>query len=300
LVPSHPTGAGWAPFVWLDGEVMASDQARISVFDRGFLLGDGVYETMRVVEGRMFRWRRHWERLLRSLSGARIEIPYSISSLEDGIAACLEANRLREARLRLTISRGAGYPGFDLDPGGRPTVLVAASAWHPLPEEAYRQGVAAIVPRIRQTGRESLDPGLKSTSRIHLALARMEATDRGAREAILLGVDGAVREGTASNVFIVANGRLKTPSTECGILEGVTREAVLEVASAGGRAGDELVLGRKDLDSADEIFLTNTSWGVLPVTRLDGNRVGSAVAGPVARELRGRLEELVTRECRGA
>jgi len=278
--------------------VLASDQARISVFDRGFLLGDGVYETMRVVEGRMFRWGQHRERLLRSLSGARVESSGFVSDLEGGIAACLEANHLRDARLRLTISRGEGYPGFDLDPEARPTVLIAASPWLPLAEERYRMGVEAIIPRVRQTGRDSLDPALKSTSRIHLALARMEATDRGAREAILLGSDGAVREGTASNVFLVANGRLKTPSIECGILEGVTREAVLEVAAAGGRAGEEMILGRKDLESADEIFLTNTSWGVLPVTRLDGKRVGNGVAGPVALELRRRLEEQVARECK--
>ncbi len=290
--------AGWAPWVWLNGAVVSGPEARVSVFDHGFLYGDGVFETARSWRGRVFRWVRHRERLGRSLTAARMELPFPLSDLDAAIESCLEANGLRDARIRLTITRGQGGPGLEAvgDPPS-PTVVVAASPWRPLPEEKYRNGVSAIVPRIRQTGRGSLDPALKSISRVHLVLARLEATQKGAHEAILLADDGVVTEGTVSNVFLVRDGVIRTPSLESGILEGVTREAVLELARSRARGVEEGRLARPDLAAAEEIFLTNTSWGVLPVTRLDGSPVGDGRAGPAAAELGGRLADLVDSEC---
>ncbi len=290
--------SGWAERVWLNGEMVPGELARISVFDSGFLLGDGVYETVRARAGNVFRWPAHRIRLEESLSGARIRLPFPISTLDEGISRCLEANLLRDARIRLTVSRGEGGPGNEVprDPRSA-TVVIAASSWRPLSEEKYREGVAAIVPRIRQTGRDSLDPAVKSTSRLHLVLARLEASERGAFEAILLGGEGEVTEGTSSNVFLVKGGKIRTPSLETGILAGVTREAVLELALAAGIPCEQVRLPREDLLSADEIFLTNTSWNVLPVSRLDGEPVGSGRTGAVASDLRSKLDELVEREC---
>ena len=288
---------GWAPFVWLNGQVVPAGEARVSVFDRGLLLGDGVYETLRVKNGKPFRWPPHRERLRRSLEEARMSLPFPLSTLDEGIAGCLRANHLLEARMRLTLTRGEGDPGFEVMKGAVPTVIIAASPWRALPAEKLREGVGVIIPRVRQTGRENLDPALKSISRIHLVLARIEATERGAHEAILLGSGGEVREGTASNVFLVKGGTLRTPSLECGVLEGITREVILENARAAGIPCREERVGREELDSADEIFLTNTSWGALPVTRLDGRVVGSGRPGPVARGLEEKLLARVDEEC---
>ena len=297
-MPVERKGFGnWAPVVWLNGELIPAGEARVSVFDRGILLGDGVYETLRVRNGKPFRWPPHRERLRRSLEKARIVPPFDLSSLDEGIAACLRANSLEEARLRMTITRGTGNPGFDMMEGSLPTAVIAASPWRPLPEAAYSEGVGAIIPRIRQTGEDNLDPALKSTSRIHLVLARMEAAERGAHEALLLGSSGEVREGTASNVFLVSGGRLRTPSLASGVLEGITREAILDLARLAGIPCREERLDRADLESSDEIFFTNTSWGALPVTRLDGKRVGNGQPGPVTRDLGARLSALVDAEC---
>ena len=295
--PSLPEHGGWAPYVWLNGEIVPAAEARVSVFDRGILLGDGVYETLRVHRGRIFRWREHRDRLLSSLASAGIEPAHSPAALEEAIASLVRANQMQEARVRLTITRGEGDPGFDLMPGKGPSTIVAASAWRPLPEQRYREGVRAVFASRRQTGSDSLDPALKSISRIHLVLARLEATRMKAQEAILLGSDGKVREGTASNVFMVRQGGLRTPSTQCGILQGVTREAILELAMAAGIPSEEGSLEPEDLQGADEVFLTNTSWGALPVGELDGKPVGTGRGGPVALILGQKLSELVEREC---
>jgi branched-chain amino acid aminotransferase len=296
ISPPAPHG-GWAGTVWLNGELVPAADAKISVFDRGILLGDGVYETLRVHHRRIFRWSEHRSRLERSLSAAGIVLPYPTAALEEAIGACVGANHLPDARVRITMTRGEGDPGFDLMPGTLPNTIIAASPWRPVPRERYDAGVAAITATIRQTGSDSLDPALKSISRIHLVLARMEATRLGAQEAILLGSDGMAREGTASNLFIVKDGRLVTPAVESGILEGVTRAIVLEQARRSGMAWAEGAISQADLQSAEEIFLTNTSWGALPVGLLDAKPVGLGKAGMVAREMGRRITELVEREC---
>lgn len=272
-------------------------EARISVFDRGVLLGDGVYETLRVHRRKPFRWEEHRARLDQSLGAAGIHLPFSTGSLLEAVRACVDANDLAAARIRITVTRGEGNPGFDRMPGKQPNAIIAASPWRPLGDATYRAGVAAILASIRQTGKENLDPSLKSISRIHLVLARMEATRLGAQEAILLGSDGNVREGTASNVFIVRQGRLFTPPVSSGILEGVTRALVFELARDSDLPCEERTVSPLDLQGADEIFFTNTSWGALPVGRLDGKPVGPGAGGPVALELGRRIAERVEREC---
>ena len=269
----------------------------MSVFDRGILLGDGVYETLRVHHGRIFRWREHRDRLLNSLAAAGIKPPYPPAVLEAAITSLVGANQLQGARIRLTITRGEGDPGFEPMPGKEPNIILAASPWHALPEECYQGGVDAIIASRRQTGSDNLDPALKSISRIHLVLARLEATRKAAQEAILLGSDGKVREGTASNVFLVKRGELKTPSAQSGILAGVTRAAVFELSTQTGIPCTECSILPETLAEADEIFLTNTSWGALPVGNLDGKPVGSGRGGPVALMLGQKLTELVEREC---
>lgn len=298
LTVNERRAIGWADWVWLDGRILRRAEARVSAFDRGLLLGDGVYETVRAQAGKVFRWVPHRNRLARSLAGAQIRLPFPMERVEEGIQEVLEANHLEAARIRLTITRGEGGPGFEIPADSPPaTVIVAASAWRSLPSEKYRDGVAAVVPGVRQTPASSLDPALKSISRIHLVLARLEVARRGAHEAILLTTRDEVAEGTSSNVFLVRAGVLRTPSLETGILEGVTREAVLDLAQAAGIPTEESRMAERELDRAEEVFFTNTSWGALPVTRVDGGPVGSGRPGPVTQELGKGLAALVEREC---
>jgi len=297
VILSPAAHGGWAGTVWLNGALVRAAEARVSVFDRGILLGDGVYETLRVHRGRTFRWPEHRARLENSLSAAGIVLPFPLSTLAAAVGDCVRANGLEEARIRITLTRGEGNPGFEPMPGAHPNAIIAASPWSPVPEEKCRRGIAALVSSIRQTSSDSLDPALKSISRVHLVLARMEATANGAQEAILLGSDGTVREGTASNVFVVQQGKLLTPPIDCGILEGVTRALVLELAAEAAIPCEEATLLRAELDRADEIFLTNTSWGALAVSFLDGKQVGGGAGGPVALALGRRIEERVEREC---
>lgn len=285
--------------VWLNGEILSSPQARISVLDRGFLLGDGVFETVRVHRGKVFRWEAHRARLDRSLSAARMRIGYSWPAVEEGIQNCLAANQLQESRVRLTVSRGEGGPGLEVSSAAEPaTVLISAHPYRPLPEPRYTEGVKATVSSIRQTSSASLDPALKSISRIHLVLARLEATDRGAHEAILLDGEGNVAEATSSNVFLCVRGGLRTPPLDTGILAGVTRNTVLDLARKAGLDVPEEPVREEELATAEEVFLTNTSWGVLPVTRIDHLRVGTGTPGAIATDLRRRLDELMEEECR--
>lgn len=285
--------------VWLNGEVLPAAQARISVFDRGFLLGDGVYETLLVHRGKVFRWEPHRARLEGSLSAARIGLSYSWEAVEKGIRGCLEANHLQESRVRVTVSRGESGPGLEVGSSAEPaTVLITAHSYRSLPESCYSEGVEAIVATIRQTRSESLDPALKSISRIHLVLARLEAADRGAHEAILLDAEGHVAEATSSNVFFGGEKSLWTPPLEAGILAGVTRSTVLELAcEAGFDVHEEAIRGER-MASFEEIFLTNTSCGVLPVTRIEDRPIGTGRPGAMAIQLRQRLGELLEKECR--
>lgn len=286
--------------VWLNGEILPATQARISVLDRGFLLGDGVYETILVHGGRVFRWEPHRARLERSLSAARINMSYSWKAVVEGIRGCLEANCLQESRVRVTVSRGESGPGLEVPASYEPTtVLITTHPYRSLPEICYSRGVSAIISSIRQTRSESLDPALKSISRIHLVLARLEATERGAHEAILLDAEGCVAEATSSNVFVVRENVLRTPPLEAGILAGVTRSTIIELARDGGLVVREEPIRGDGMTSFDEIFLTNTSCGVLPVTRIDDETVGKGLPGAMAIRLRQQLAELLEKECRG-
>lgn len=285
--------------VWihLNGRLVAEDEARVSVFDRGFLYGDGVFESMRAVGGGVFRLDRHLQRLRRSAEGIGLDLPVRPSGLTAAVKGLLEANRLRDARIRVTVTRGAGRPGDYVEALGPPTVVISASEFAGLDPALHREGVAVVIPSRRQIPPESIDPRIKSISRLGSVLARREARDRGAFEAILLDGLGNLTEGTVSNLFLVEGGRLRTSAAPSEGLPGITREAVIEIARASPIEVAEEALPSRRLFAADEAFLTNTSWEVLPVVRADGRPIGGGVPGPVARELLARYRELLWREC---
>lgn len=283
-------------WVHLNGRLVPEEEARVSVFDRGFLYGDGIFESMRAVEGVVFRRDRHLERLLQSADSVGLGLSQIQPGLPDFIREVLEANALHDARLRITVTRGAGRPGEYVEALGPPTVVISGGPFEGVDEALYRTGVRAVIPRRRQVPPETLDPAIKSTSRLGSVLSRREARDRGGFEAILLDAGGHLTEGTVSNFFLVAGGRLLT-SPAAGSLPGITREAVIELAHAAGIEVSEERLPTALLLDAQEAFLTNTSWEVLPVVRVDDRPIGEGMPGPVTRDLLAAYRDLVGREC---
>jgi len=277
--------------VYLNGELVPRHEARISPFDRGFLYGYGLFETMRAYKGCVFRLERHLARLRRSAERLTFASGLGAYDLEQAIYRTLEANKLANARMRLTVSAGPGERGLAPPAEGLITVLVFAEKLALLPK-AYEQGIRAAIVSPR---RNSLSPlsRIKSTNYLDNLMAYSEATALGADEAILLNERGFIAEGSMSNIFLVTNGLLLTPSEESGILPGITREAVLELARD---LGIEAVAGEiplADLTQADEAFLTSSVREVLPIASIDTKPVGQGRPGPMTKRLMAAYRQLV-------
>jgi branched-chain amino acid aminotransferase len=283
--------------VHLNGRLVEEAQAVLPVFDRGFLYGDGVFESMRATNGRIFRLDAHLERLERSAALAEFEGLPASPVLAAELNELLQANRLTDARLRLTLTRGAGRPGDYVGSEGAPTRVATADAFQGLDPRHHERGVALAVSRRQSVPAAVLDASIKTTSRLAAVLARREAARSGAFEAALLDADGHLTEGTTSNLFLVRAGRLLTPAIDGNALPGVTRAVVLEVACALAIPVDERPLPVALLREADEIFLTNTSWEVLPVTSVDGVPRAGGVPGAITLTLLAGYRARVRREC---
>ncbi len=284
-------------WVHLNGHLVEESGALLSVFDRGFLYGDGIFESMRAVEGVVFREGRHLERLGRSAAGIGLALPLTAAGFSSAMRDLLDRNGLREARIRVTITRGEGRPGDYVEAYGPPSVVISAARFEGVDAALHRDGVRVAVARRRQIPPECLDPAIKSISRLTSVLARREARESGAFEAILLDGEGRPTEGTVSNLFLVLDGGLLTSPAPAGGLPGITRGAVVELARAASIRVSEGCLAPGLLDSADEVFLTNTTWEVLPVVRIGETAVGGGVPGSVTRDLLARYRELVRFEC---
>lgn len=283
--------------IHLNGRLVDERDAVVSVFDRGFLFGDGVFESMRAYGGRVFRLSRHLDRLAHSADLVGLRERPTARDLSRAVAEVLDANGLRDARIRLTLTRGRGRPGDYVGVDGPPTVVLSAAPFAGIEARLFEEGVSIILSSRPAIPAGALDPAIKSISRIASVLARREAHDAAAFESVLLDAGGCLTEGTASNLFLVRGGRLLTPASEGGALPGVTRGAVLQVANEATLEILEQDLPAALLRDVDEVFLTNTSWEVLPVVRIDGNPVGDGRPGPVTRELLARYRELVRLEC---
>ncbi len=273
--------------IYLNGEYVPAEEARVSVFDRGFLYGDGIYETLRVYGGRVFKLEEHLVRLERSAQLIRMDPPLSREAFAEAIDTCLKVNDLSDALVRIGVSRGeASEPG--LDPAlvaGPPTVVIAPRSFEPYPEAMYEAGIRAAVVSVRRTPTEALNPAIKSTNFLNNILAKMEALGAGADEAIMLNTDGHIAEGTTTNIFWVAGHTLCTPPLEAGVLDGVTRSVTITLAEDLDCQILEVLRGQSALEEAEEVFVTSTSYEIMPVTSIDGKPVGSGRAGPMSLEL---------------
>lgn len=276
---------------------MDERQAFVSAFDRGFLFGDGIFESMRAVAGTIFRFDRHLERLRRSAFLIGLDLPDQGAGIAAAAREVMRANGLRDARLRVTVTRGPGRPGEYLDAPGPPTVVIVAQPFSGVAARLYEEGVKVALSRRRQIPSEALDPAIKSTSRLSAILARREARDQGAFEAILSDAQGHLTEGTVSNIFLVTDAGLRTPATPDGCLPGVTRQAAIDLSRGIGLVVREERVPAAAIATAVEVFLTNSSWEILPVVRIDETVVGPGRPGPVARELLDRYRSLLRAEC---
>jgi len=271
-----------ADFINVNGVISPADRATVPVLDHGFLYGESVYETIRTYDGEPFLLPRHLERLSASCRMIRLSPPPP-SDVEREVRRTLAEAANRESYVRVMVTRGVGPIGYERDLCPRPGLIVIVMPLRQVPAESYERGIAATLGIVRRNPVESLNPAIKSCNLLNNVLAHMEAQDHAAHEAILLNTRGFVAEGTHTNVFLVEDGVLKTPSLSCGILCGITREVVLDSARVDGVVCEEGEYPAESLRTADEIFVTSTLQEVLPVTRLDGHPVGPGTPGPITR-----------------
>jgi branched-chain amino acid aminotransferase len=294
------TGGSW---VYLNDRLVPRQSAVVSVYDRGFLYGDGVFETLRVYQGKIFKAREHISRLFRSVKAISLAIPVTPEDIQKILTETLEANRLRDARLRITISRGLDEVGFEPKTSSSPTIVVVAEEFSGHPEILYERGVNIAVVKTRKIPAISLNPQIKSLNYLNPLLAKMESQKMGVFEGILLNQEGYLCEGTVSNLFLVKEGHLLTPAPFCGILEGITRQTVLEMAQKSGIPVKEENLRPEEIFGADECFLTNTMMELMPAVKISGLAaqpevypIGDGCVGPTTRFLLKTYREWVMKE----
>lgn len=283
--------------VYLNGQFVDKEEAKVSVFDHCFLYGDGIFEGIRAYNGRVFRLEEHIDRLYDSARAICLHMTVTKEEMMEIVAETCRRNKLRDAYIRLVVSRGVGDLG--LDPGkchGNASIVCIADKIALYPREFYEKGLSVITAATRRNYGEVLAPQIKSCNYLPNIMAKIEAVNAGAQEAVCMSREGFVAECTGDNIFIVKNGIVKTPHPGVGILIGVTRKMAMELACKQGYCVEETFINRFDLYTADEIFLTGTAAEVVPVSRIDGRDVGDGKPGPVTGSIRSAFVKAVKEE----
>jgi branched-chain amino acid aminotransferase len=276
--------------IYVNGKFVPTEEASVSVFDHGFLYGDGVFEGIRAYGGRVFRLREHVERLYDSAQAIMLSIPISREEMSEAILETLRRNNLRDAYIRPIVTRGVGDLGLDPVKCATPTILIITREWGAMYGNLYEIGLTAVTVTVRRNPPDALPPNTKSLNYLNNIMAKIEANIKGGNEAIILDAQGRVSEGSGDNIFTVKNGRIYTPYT-INNLKGITREVVMDLARAKGYEVLERDLGLFDLYTADELFVTGTAAEVAPVTKVDGRVIGRGKPGLVTIELMGAFRE---------
>src|SRR3954454_8795110 len=271
--------------IWLDGQLVDKAEAKVSVYDHGILYGDGVFEGIRVYNGKIFEAQAHLDRLYKSAKAIRLTIPITPEQFKAAIEQTFKANNFTDCYVRACVTRGVGYLGLNPNKCPTPSVFIITDTIELYPKEMYEQGMAIITATVIRNHPNAIPARVKSLNYLNNILARIEANDAGVPEALMLNHDGNVAECTADNVYIVRDGVVQTPTTHDGILEGVTRQVIIELCGKLGIPLVEKTLQRHDLYIADEMFLSGTGAEVIAVTKIDGRMLGAGEAGPVTRRL---------------
>jgi branched-chain amino acid aminotransferase len=281
------------PTIWLNGEWCDQSTAMISVYDHGLLYGDGVFEGVRVYGGKVFRLEEHLDRLYDSAKAIWLTIPMDKRDLASITREAVSRSGIAEAYIRHVVTRGVGDLGLDPRKCPKASVIIIVDTIKLWPEQVYETGLNVITAGTPIPQRESLSPRVKSLNYLAHIMAKVEGIHAGADEVLMLDSSGAVAEGSGQNVFVVKKGRLSTPPPHAGILKGVTRDVVIELATGAGYQVEETMLNRYDLYTADEAFFTGTASEIVGIRQLDGRVIGTGKAGQVTRDLRARFHSLV-------
>lgn len=272
--------------VHVNGKILTEEHATVSVFDHGFLFGEGIYETLRTYRRRPFLLDRHLARLRHSAALMALPVPFSDQELGDRVQQTMAAHpALDEAYIRILITRGVGDLSYNLAATPTPSLVIIVKPFTPHPERTFVEGIPVVVVGIRRNHPDALNPMIKSNNLMNNALAMQEALGRGGQEALMLNQSGQLAECSQSNIFLVRHGVVLTPPLSAGLLPGITREYVLELAAELNVPARETPLGLDDLASADEVFLTGTTREVTPVVTIDGRPVGDGQPGAMTRQL---------------
>jgi branched-chain amino acid aminotransferase len=278
--------------IYINGRLYPKEDAKISVYDHGLLYGDGVFEGMRAYSGRVFRLDQHLQRLWNSAKAIWLNIPITREAMAKAVNDTLAVNKLQDAYIRLVVTRGAGTLGLDPNRTSDPQVIIITDSITMYPETYYTNGLELVTASTIRNNPAALSPRIKSLNYLNNILAKIEGLQAGCVEALMLNHKGEVAECTGDNIFLVRGRELATPPCDAGILEGVTRDAVMELAAEAGLEVREVALTRHDVYVADECFLTGTAAEVVPVVKLDSRVLGSGTPGPITRDLSERFRKL--------
>lgn len=284
-----------SPKIYISGKLYDKADAKISVYDHGLLYGDGVFEGIRVYDGKVFRLAQHVDRLYDSARAIYLEIPLTRAQMAEAITSTVQANAKKDGYIRAVVTRGAGYLGLDPRKTTDPQVIIIVDDISLYPAELYDNGMEIMTAATIRNHPNAVNPRIKSLNYLNNILAKVESIRSGCLEALMLNHKGEVAECTGDNVFVVKHGVLLTPSIDAGILEGITRNAVIELARAASIPVRELAMTRHDIYAADECFLTGTAAEVIPVIKCDGRTIGTGKPGPITKQLREKFQHL-TRE----
>jgi branched-chain amino acid aminotransferase len=271
--------------VYINGQLVPKDQAVVSVFDHGFLYGDGIFEGIRIYEGVVFRLDEHLERLYDSAKSILLTIPLDFEEMADAVLNTVRANDLRDGYIRLVISRGNGDLGLDPRSCQKANVIIIADTIQLFPQEYYENGLKIITVPTRRNSPAALNPQIKSLNYLNSVLVKIEAANAGALEALTLNAEGYVCEGSGDNVFIVKKGKVYTPPVYLGALDGITRRAIIELCEEMSIPIVETPFTRHEVFIADECFLTGTAAELIPVVEVDKRTIGTGKPGEITKRL---------------
>ncbi|KAF6573096.1 branched-chain-amino-acid transaminase [Paenibacillus polymyxa] len=283
-------------WIYLDGQHVTKENAKVSVYDHGFLYGDGIFEGIRIYNGNIFKCKEHLERLYDSAKSIQLNIPLSSDEMLEAMAETIRLNEMRNGYIRLVVSRGAGNLGLDPLRCAKASVIIIVEQLAIYPEEAYLTGLKTISVSQRRNIPDALNPKIKSLNYLNNILVKIQSNYAGVGEAIMLNSQGYVTEGSADNIFIVKNGVLYTPPCYLGALEGITRNAIIDLCAKLGYSLKEQPFTLHDVYVADEVFFTGTAAEVIAAYEVDGRTIGSGVAGPVTLELLTEFRKIVDQD----